>query len=636
MWSIDSMRRQGVVAGLGVLAFVLAGCTGGSGASTSSSSQKTVVGKPVSGGTVSFAQTPGAIPNWIWPFSSLAYFSVYNSSNLQQPMYRPLYWFGGHNEQPTIDYGLSVAKPPVYASDGRSVRVTLKPWKWSNGEPVNADDVLFWMHMVKAEKDNWAGTSPGGFPDNITNVTKTSEQDVKFTLDAKYSNNWFTYNELSQITPMPMAWDITHAGAAAGSGGCTKDQSQCPAVYKFLIGQAKDQQSYASSKIWGVVDGPWRLGSYSSSGNYTLVPNKAYSGSPKPQLDQVKFLPFTNDSAEFNVLKSGGTIDLGYIPPQDLPQKRAGAALPATNPVGDGYYLSPYYSWSFNYFVPNLNNPDLGPAFRQLYVRQALALTLNQPLGVEKAQRGYGYPNFGPVPVRPASRWLSPAAKQGTPYPFDPGRAKALLTGHGWTDQAGVMTCTRPGTAANQCGPEVQQGTRLSIKYVRTKMKTGSRAISAPQSGMTNCAVSSRMPFQISSSTGPSVVRGSGDEHVGHDGHRDAEQHEQGHPGVVDLPAGDRLDRPVDRPDDHEQQARRRWRCEDGAAGASDTVPCLAAGRAARTAGSRRRRRSASTATSPRPRRGGGPRTGRPCRGRGRPRASPRRRTRARRGSRSG
>ena len=465
MWSIDSTRRQSLVAALVVVALVLAGCTGGTGGSTTSSSQKTVVGRPVTGGTVAYAETPGAIPNWIWPFSSLAYFSVYNISNLQQPMYRPLYWFGGHNEQPTIDDGLSVAKPPVYASDGRSVQVTLKPWKWSNGEPVNADDVLFWMHMVKAEKDNWAGTSPGAFPDNITKVTKTSEQSVKFTLDAKYSNNWFTYNELSQITPMPMAWDITHTGAAAGSGGCTKDQSQCAAVYKFLVAQAKDQKSYATSKIWGVVDGPWRLGGYSSSGNYTLVPNKAYSGSPKPQLDEVKFLPFTNDSAEFNVLKAGGTIDLGYIPPQDLPQKQAGAALPATNPAGAGYYLSPYYSWSFNYFVPNFNNPDLGPAFRQLYVRQALALTLDQPLGVEKAQRGYGYPNFGPVPVRPASKWLSPAAKQGTPYPFDPAKAKALLTGHGWTDQAGVMTCTRPGSAANQCGPGVQQGTQLSIKY---------------------------------------------------------------------------------------------------------------------------------------------------------------------------
>jgi peptide/nickel transport system substrate-binding protein len=353
----------------------------------------------------------------------------------------------------------------VYAADGKSVQVTMKPWKWSNGEAVNADDVVFWMHMVKAEKDNWAGTSPGAFPDNITAVTKTGEQSVKLTLDAKYSNNWFTYNELSQITPMPMAWDVTHAGAAAGSGGCTKDQSRCPAVYKFLVSQAKDQKSYATSKIWGVVDGPWRLGSYSSSGNYSLVPNKAYSGSPKPRLDEVKFLPFTTDSAEFNVLKSGSTIDLGYIPAQDLPPKPGNAVLPATNPVGAAYYLRPSYGWSVNYFVPNFNNPDLGPAFRQLYVRQALALTLNQPLGVEKAQRGYGYPNFGPVPVRPVSKWLSPAAKQGTPYPFDPGKARSLLTGHGWTEQAGVMTCTRPGTASDQCGPGVQQGTRLSVKY---------------------------------------------------------------------------------------------------------------------------------------------------------------------------
>jgi peptide/nickel transport system substrate-binding protein len=460
-----SSRRPGLVAGLGALVLVLAACTGGTGRSSSSSTQNTVTGKPVTGGTVTYAQLPASIPNWIWPMSGLAYFSVYNISNLQQPMYRPLYWFGGHNTQPTIDYGLSVADPPVYAADGKSVQVTMKPWKWSNGEAVNADDVVFWMHMVKAEKDNWAGTSPGAFPDNITAVTKTGEQSLKLTLDAKYSNNWFTYNELSQITPMPMAWDVTHAGAAAGSGGCTKDQSRCPAVYKFLVSQAKDQKSYATSKIWGVVDGPWRLGSYSSSGNYSLVPNKAYSGSPKPRLDEVKFLPFTTDSAEFNVLKSGSTIDLGYIPAQDLPPKPGNAVLPATNPVGAAYYLRPSYGWSVNYFVPNFNNPDLGPAFRQLYVRQALALTLNQPLGVEKAQRGYGYPNFGPVPVRPVSKWLSPAAKQGTPYPFDPGKARSLLTGHGWTEQAGVMTCTRPGTASDQCGPGVQQGTRLSIKY---------------------------------------------------------------------------------------------------------------------------------------------------------------------------
>ncbi|MDX6301859.1 MAG: peptide/nickel transport system substrate-binding protein, partial [Nocardioidaceae bacterium] len=462
-----SSRRLGLAAGLGALLMVLAACTSGSGGGGggSSSSQPTSTGKAVSGGTVTYAQLPAAVPNWIWPMASLAYFSVYNISNLQQPMYRPLYWFGGHNDQPTVDYGLSAAKPPQYSTDGKSVTFTLKPWKWSNGESVNADDVLFWMHMVKAEKANWAGYSPGAFPDNVTAETKTGPDTVKLTLNGKYSSDWFTYNELSQITPMPMAWDVTSAGAKAGSGGCTTDQSKCAAVYKFMVSQAKDQKSYASSKIWGVVDGPWRLGTYSSSGNYTLVPNKSYSGSPKPRLDEVKFLPFTSDSSEFNVLKSGSTIDVGYIPSQDLPQKPGGAAVPSNNPLGSAYSLSPGYGWSVNYFVPNFHNPKLGPAFSQLYVRQALTMTLNQPLDVDKAQRGYGYPNFSPVPVKPASQWLSPAAKQGTPYPFSTTKASSLLTSHGWTKVGGVATCTSPGTAANQCGAGVKKGTKLAIKF---------------------------------------------------------------------------------------------------------------------------------------------------------------------------
>ena len=457
----NSRRRSGLLAaGVGALALILAACTGTNNAPSSGASSGGPTGAPIDGGTVTYAQVPAAIPNWIFPMASLAYFSVYNISNLQQPMYRPLYWFGGHNDQPTLDEGLSVAEPAKYASDGKSVTITMKPWKWSNGESVNADDVVFWMNMVKVEKANWAGYTPGAFPDNITKVEKVNDTTVKFTFDQTYSDNWFTYNELSQITPMPMAWDVTSADAAAGSGGCHTDISKCTAVYEFLAAQAKDQKSYATSKIWGVVDGPWRLGSYSASGNYTLVPNKAYSGSPKPRLDEVKFLPFTSDSAEFNVLKAGGTVDVGYVPSQDLPQKPADQEVPSTNPLGSGYRLLPVYSWSVNYFVPNFNNPALGPAFNQLYVRQALALTLNQPIGVEKASRGYAYPNFSPVPVKPNNQWLSPKAQAGTPYPFDTEKAKSLLTDHGWTVQDGVMTCTSPGSRRQPVRPGGGQGHR--------------------------------------------------------------------------------------------------------------------------------------------------------------------------------
>jgi len=248
-------RRFGLGAGLGLLALTLAACSGGS-TSSSTSGQPAATGTPVSGGTVSVAELPAATPNRIFPMASLAYFSVYNISDQQQPMYRPLYWFGGDNLSPTVDDGLSAAQPPTYSSNGTTVTITLKPWKWSNGESVNADDVVFWMHMVQAEKANWAGYTPGAFPDNVTSLTKINADTVRLTLDHKYSSNWYTYNELSQITPMPMAWDVTQSGGAPASGGCTADESKCAAVYKFLTQQAKDQKTYATSKIWGVVDGP--------------------------------------------------------------------------------------------------------------------------------------------------------------------------------------------------------------------------------------------------------------------------------------------------------------------------------------------------------------------------------------------
>jgi peptide/nickel transport system substrate-binding protein len=469
--------RKSIAGGavLAAAALVLAAC--GSGSSSGAAGQggggtggigpggPVPVGTKVTGGTVSVAEPPATTPNWIFPMASLAYFSVYNISDLQQPMYKPLYWFGGHDDQPTIDYALSPANAPKYASNGRSVTISMKGWKWSDGESVDAKDVQFWMNMVKAEKANWAGYVPGAFPDNIGKVTVVNPTTVKLDLTGTYSDNWFTYNELSQITPMPMAWDVTSVGAKAGSGGCTTDVSKCPAVYKFLVGQAKNMKGYAGSHIWGVVDGAWKLGSFSSDGNYTLVPNPSYSGSPKPTLDAVKFLPFTSDSSEFNVLKAGNTIDVGYIPSQDLPAKPASAAVPSTNPAGSSYNLVPSYTWSVNYFGPNFNNPTVGPTLRQLYVRQALQETLDQPVDVSKALQGYGYPNFSPVPVEPSNQWLSPKAKQGTPYPFSVSKAKALLTQHGWTEKSGVMTCTRPGTGSAQCGAGVKAGAKMSFTY---------------------------------------------------------------------------------------------------------------------------------------------------------------------------
>src|SRR5580693_1946264 len=78
-----------VFAGAATLALVAAGC-GGSGSSSSSSSG----GTKEKGGTAVYALPPSTTPNYIFPYSSSADFSVSNIAYLQDLLYRPLYWFG--------------------------------------------------------------------------------------------------------------------------------------------------------------------------------------------------------------------------------------------------------------------------------------------------------------------------------------------------------------------------------------------------------------------------------------------------------------------------------------------------------------------------------------------------------------
>jgi peptide/nickel transport system substrate-binding protein len=288
-------------------------------------------------------------------------------------------------------------------------------------------------------------------------------------LNGAYSSLWYTYNQLAELTPMPLAWDVTSLGAKPGSGGCSTDSAadhwaKCAAVYNFLTAQSKIASTYATSPLWSVVDGPWKMSSFNTNGNVTLVPNTAYSGSPKPQISAFKYVPFTSDSAEYTALKTGA-LDVGNIPTQDLPQKPANSYLPATNPLGSSYYLTPWLDYGISYSQPNFNNPQVGHLVRQLYIRQAMQYAENQP-GIDKAiWRGYATPDAGPVPTVPSNQFEPAIEKENGgqgPYPYNPAKAKALLTSHGWSEVGGVMTCQNP----SKCGSGITKGQQLKMTFV--------------------------------------------------------------------------------------------------------------------------------------------------------------------------
>jgi peptide/nickel transport system substrate-binding protein len=440
-------RLLPATAAVAALAFVAAGCS-------SSSPSSGTTGAKQTGGTAVYAEPPATVPNYIFPFTSSAYISVINAGYFSQLMYRPLYWFGNGN-QPTLNTKLSLANPPTWS--GNTATITLKHYVWSNGSPVTTADVMFWVNMLKAVgATDWGADT--GFPQAfVSSIKVVSPTELQFTTNKTYSHNWFLYNDLSQITPMPQAWDKTNSGPSH----CSTVAKDCAAVYNYLNIQSKNLPGYASSPLWSIVDGPWKLSAFNADGHVAFVPNPKYSGPVKPSLSKFEEVPFTTDAAEYNVLRSsaagGQKIDVGYLPQQDAPPKPASATV-GSNPLA-GYTLDPQPIWGINYFVTNFqSSTGNGPVIQQLYFRQALAYLMNQAAVIKGPLRGYGTVTLGPVGSTPVTTYLSPQLKSGNPFPYSPSKAKSLLAGHGWkVVPNGVSTCTNP----SLCGKGISSGHQL-------------------------------------------------------------------------------------------------------------------------------------------------------------------------------
>jgi peptide/nickel transport system substrate-binding protein len=465
-------RVAASAAALVVGASVLAGCSNSGGSSSSASG-----GTPKQGGTVRVAESPGTYATAIWPFIAPNEYSTADTSEFQYLFYRPLY-FWGLNDKIQEDPSVSIGNTPVWSSNGKTVSITLKDWKWSNGESVDGQDVLFWLNMSKAEESKSAyytppNTSIGAdyYPDNIVSAT-ASGQTVTLNLDKAYNQTWFDDNQLSIITPMPLAWDLTSATAkgscATATFGSAAATTACDADYNYLSKLSTDGATFATNPLWQIVDGPWRLKTYNStSGAYSIVPNSDYSGPQKPYLDEVDYVPFTSDTAEYAQLKAGSTganaIQVGYTDSADLPKYDA-SNLNSDNPLKNkGYYFAtPYELDDISYYQVNEGNTTVGALFKQPYFMQAVQDTVDQQGIITGFEKGWAYPTTAAVPSEPSGNPLSPAAK-ALKLSFSTSTAKALLAANGWDTSTSPATCTKPGTGAGECGAGITAGEAASF-----------------------------------------------------------------------------------------------------------------------------------------------------------------------------
>ena len=439
---------------------------------------------------------PGGQAQYPFPFMGAnqgQFDSVYNVDEFQYLLYRPLYWFG-EGVHPYMNPQLSLALPPVY--HGNEVVIRLKRnYHWSNGEPVDAQDVVFWLNMMKAEAGNDVYETATGLPNDVSNVRAVGNYEVTMHITTSFSQSWFSSNELSEITPMPLAWDVTSPAAKPGSGGCsaasyssikvnpatatlthpapsplTASAQACLNVFSYLTAQSsKPPASYASSPLWSVVDGPWKLQKLDVAGNLTLIYNNKYGGPVTPgHITTFTELPFTSEQAEYNVLQdptAGQTIDVGYLPTVDAPTPAAGALVGANPSTLPNYQLSAQYLWQLSYMPYNFRNTTgQAPIFDQLYFRQAFQMLVDQEGVINGPLHGYGKPTVGPVTSYPQTTYLSKqVVHEGDPWALNIQKAKSLLSRNGWKLENGTFTCAHAGTGSGECGAKIPPGRQLKF-----------------------------------------------------------------------------------------------------------------------------------------------------------------------------
>ena len=364
-----------------------------------------------------------------------------------------------------------MAAYPGYNASRTQITLNLKGWKFADGQTVNAQSVMFFLNLYHAEKTQYCGYNAGyGIPDQVKSASGSGNT-VTLTMTGPVNEHWFLYNYLSEITPLVEKWDVSAANTpstcSSGVYGAKATDTACTAVWNYLAGTnglASKLSSYATPFWQAGTDGPWQLSSFDALGNVTFVPNPTYGGPQKAQVAKVQLLPFATSQAEQIALRAG-KVDLGYVDTTSLTSPGT-PTKPGVNwsPIASKFNMEVGAPWSMDYAAYNFNAKSPEAKFLdQLYIRQVLQMTVDQPLMIKQIDKGYAYDQINPLPPTASVAVTGLGVSKVNPYPYNPKKASAILKAHGWTSSGSFLACAKPGTAANECGKGIKKGDTLTV-----------------------------------------------------------------------------------------------------------------------------------------------------------------------------
>ncbi len=274
---------------------------------------------------------------------------------------------------------------------GRTHTFTLRSGvKWQDGQDFTADDVVFTFLMVR---DNNYGTFGAYFTD-LNEVVKVADNQVRLTYSTPQTIN---PGVIMPIVPKHL-W-----------AGVSKD----------------DLPKYANEKPIGT--GPFNFVSWEKGQTVTVTRNDSWWGE-RPAAQKVTWTKFGSDDIVTQALRNGDIDIVAEIPPTIYTAMQTASDIKCQE----------LESFSFHMIGFNCSTAagSKGNALlRDQVVRQALSCAVSRQQLVELALSGYGEPGADLLPPAFGDFHFSPAPD--ALLDNNPGKAKALLDGAGYTDRNG-------------------------------------------------------------------------------------------------------------------------------------------------------------------------------------------------------
>jgi peptide/nickel transport system substrate-binding protein len=288
-------------------------------------------------------------------------------------------------------------------NDGRTFTLKLRDdIVWSDGQPITSADFKFTYDMIMSDSNAVATRSPY---DQIESFETPDERTVVITFPEPYSP-WLALLFSMSTNAMTI-------------------------IPEHILKPVFDAEGTIDTAEWNknpsVGCGPYVLDEWQSGSFARFVANDNF-WLGRPKIDELFFQFVPDDASQIAALLAGDG-DVGtFFAYSDVPSlEDAGVTiLNSFSGYNEGIYI-------------NMHAEKGNPALKDVRVRQAIAYAFNREKLVQDLLLGL---TSVAATDWDRSPWVDPTI---APYPYDPEKAKALLTEAGWTDTNGDGTVDKDG-----------------------------------------------------------------------------------------------------------------------------------------------------------------------------------------------